>query len=1120
MLALLQKARCQQSWGNARCRKKNVFIGVCKHGFTSLKSKRKKFFSHTLNLPKTSFPMRANAYKREPRFVERTTTNLYRWQQAERRTNSPDNTFVLHDGPPYANGSLHLGHLLNKVLKDITNRYQMAKGKRVDYVPGWDCHGLPIELKVLQEVSHDKQSKMAAGSIRKRANESALNAACSQSLDFQRWGVMADWGNAFKDIETEGEETSIYKTMDKGYELEQIRVFREMLKSGLVYRGLRPVYWSPSSRTALAEAELEYFEHTSESVYAKFPFKKFGENIGEKTAERLRKYKITEDNCYALIWTTTPWSIPSNMALCINSSVQYSFTKCSYNLKGKPVVSYYCMATDRIDSVLEIIKKQHTHAAPGDYELTEFVQLFSVLGQELESTECTHPLNSERSVPVLFGEHVSLDAGTGIVHTAPGHGTDDYNVWVEYKKGGKSPFSSDLICPVDSKGCFTKCAGTLLSQKYSSTVALEGESVLGEGNRLVIKALKMAGCLIYQEPYRHRYPHDWRTKEPVIIRATKQWFADVGELQNRATKALKNVSMFPPMSANRLNSMIHGRKEWCISRQRVWGVPIPVLYHNDDDRILTSEESLNHIEQLISKYGSNCWWDLTVKDLLPYSLKSESSKWRKCSDTLDVWFDSGVSWAAVLQRRGLKMPADVYLEGSDQHRGWFQSSLLTKLAASQKEDEAPFQQLVTHGFVLDENGDKMSKSLGNVISPDIIINGGQMVKHEYNSTNKCISWPAYGVDVLRLWVASTDFSRDVIIGPTSIAQNSDFLRKIRNTIRFILGNLYDYDADFEASAIPDDEILEKLTPLDILFLYKLETFVADVEKAYSSYNFRKVYGLLQNFVNTELSSFYMDVSKDRLYCDPANSRSRRGCQYALHRTLTALVATLGPILPFTCEDIYQHRQIDVMKQDTQSPADKKFSINTEVDAPSVFTRSKWPTTSLFCRNSAVYTRKKLTIDSILEAWQCVSTVRDSAKQLLEVARKEEKIIGSSLEACIEISISDRSVDQTVFNSFLVFQPQLEDIFGASQVIISRTGKRITPSSLSENVVFDLVENAFVSVSINKADGLKCSRCWKISDDLISANVCNGTDVKTPKVCRRCSSIVTQRAPGDENPKTQ
>jgi isoleucyl-tRNA synthetase len=1111
MLALLQKARCQPSRGNTRCRKKNVFTGTCKHAFTSLKSKRKKFFSHTLNLPKTSFPMRANAYKREPHLVEKTTTKLYRWQQAERKANSPENTFVLHDGPPYANGSLHLGHFLNKVLKDITNRYHMLKGKRVDFIPGWDCHGLPIELKVLQQISHNKQSKMAAGSIRKHASASAFNASRSQSLDIQRWGVMADWGNSFKRTQTEEEETSIYKTMDKGYELEQIRVFREMLKSGLVYRGLRPVYWSPSSRTALAEAELEYFEHTSESIYAKFPFKNFGENIGEKTAKALRKYKITEDNCYALIWTTTPWSIPANMALCVNSSFQYSFMKCSYNLNGEPFVSYYCMATNRMDNVLEIIQKQHAHAAPGDYDLTECVELFSVLGQELESAECTHPLNSERNVPFLFGEHVSLDTGTGIVHTAPGHGTDDYNVWIKYKNGDKDSFSSDLICPVDSKGCFTKCAGTLLSKKYSSNVALEGKSVLGEGNMLIINALKMAGCLIFQEPYRHRYPHDWRTKEPVIIRATKQWFADVGKLQNRATKALKHVSMFPPMSANRLNSMIRGRKEWCVSRQRVWGVPIPVLYHNDDDRVLASEESLNHIEHLISKYGSNCWWDLSVKDLLPSSLKAESSKWHKGGDTLDVWFDSGVSWAAVLRRRGLKMPADVYLEGSDQHRGWFQSSLLTKVASSREQDEAPFKQLVTHGFVLDENGDKMSKSLGNVISPDTIINGGQLAKHENNSGNKCISWPAYGVDVLRLWVASTDFSRDVIIGPTSIGQNSDFLRKIRNTIRFILGNLYDYDADFEASAIPDDEVLKKLSPLDILFLFKLETFVVDVEKAYNSYNFRKVYGLLQNFVNTELSSFYMDVSKDRLYCDPTDSRSRRGCQYVLHRTLTALLATLGPIIPFTCEDIHRHRQKDLGNQEIQLTVDKKISTSTEVDdAPSVFTLSKWPTTTLFCRNSAVYTCKKLSVDRILEAWQYVSTVRDSAKQLLEVARKEEKIIGSSLEACIEISISDRTVDQTIFNSFLVFQPQLEDIFGASQVIISRTGENITPSPLSEDIVFDTIENTFVCVSIYKAGGLKCPRCWKISDDLISIDAGNGIDVKISKVCNRCSSVVGQR----------
>ena len=1050
---------------------------------------------HTLNLPKTLFPMRANAAKREPHLIPRTTTELYRWQQSSR--SSKGNSFVLHDGPPYANGDLHIGHLLNKTLKDIINRYQLLKGKRIDYIPGWDCHGLPIELKALQG---SLRTDLSPTDIRKRARACASEAIARQSADFERWGVLADW-----DFSADDYDGAFYKTMSKEYEAAQLEVFREMILKNIVYRGRKPVYWSPSSRTALAEAELEYADRVSESVFISFPLKCTGTSLLEKVWTDDPK-RSSSSSLSALVWTTTPWTIPANMALCVHPEFEYSIVRRRDDGDGNS--SHFLVATKLLRSVHEALRDVHDENGQGGFFITETDgHLFNVVGTltgaDLVGAEFGHPLNERRTSPILLGTHVTTEAGTGIVHTAPGHGIDDYVVWSAYQK--EQGLNDDILCPVDDDGCFTPAVDGLVSSAFAPPEGrFCGKNVLEEGNLMIIDALGTSERLVMREKYLHRYPHDWRTKKPVITRSTEQWFANVEMLHDDAASALREVRMVPPVSTNRLQSMVRGRKEWCISRQRVWGVPIPVFYHKmEEGRVLATSESLKHIEALVREHGTDCWWTMEVKELLPPSWQDRSEEWIKCTDTLDVWFDSGASWASVLRRTGMKMPADLYLEGSDQHRGWFQSSLLTKLAAT-NDARAPYTQLVTHGFVLDENERKMSKSLGNIIQPEVVINGGRTKSNPANGgKKKTVVWPAYGVDTLRLWVASTDYTHDVVIGPTSIEKVSDILRKVRNTARFVLGNL-------NGAIVSKADAMEGLTPLDHLMLHRLDEFVQESEHAYEAYNYRKVYDLIQQLITRDLSSFYMEVSKDRLYCDAKYSPSRQACQFVLTQALNALTTVCSPIIPLTCEDIHQHRLVDQSRssRDTVNGA-RTGNPEGVYDVSSFFKTAAWPTTFLDIEMEYV--------ELICREWDLVHTVRLRSNRMLEMARRKNKLIGVNMEArlVVEELVEDEAQHPTdLLDAFDRFSSQLEDIFGVSQVefALRPSGEPVEQKAAGAHS-FRFTERlkvgeTVVDVTIAPALGEKCRRCWKYSEQVapVSCTTVDGTE-EAVSVCPRCAEVV-------------
>eukprot|EP00300_Choanocystis_sp_HF-7_P015042 c18915_g1_i2.p1 GENE.c18915_g1_i2~~c18915_g1_i2.p1 ORF type:complete len:812 (+),score=142.05 c18915_g1_i2:193-2628(+) len=750
--------------------------------------------------------------------------SLYLWQ----RSFNQRGDFVLHDGPPYANGDLHIGHLLNKTLKDMVNRYKLMLGYRVHYVPGWDCHGLPIEMKALEKIKGEDRSQLSPVEIRRIASQFASAAIEAQKKDFKRWGIMADWNTC-------------YHTMDPAYEAEELGVFLELFEKGLIHRALKPVFWSPSSQTALAEAELEYpDDHHSTAAYIAFPVVSFGD---ASNASALRNIQ----NLHALIWTTTPWTIVANLAVCINSKLEYSVV--SSNHKALIV------ATDRLAELRSTLQQPLPVIA-------------SCLGSDLIGVVCRHPIENRNS-PILDGDHVTIESGTGLVHTAPGHGLEDFLVCRDH--------GIDAFCPVDGAGVFTQEAGSFA-----------GLRVLGEGNDAVLTALDKCGVLVLKEKYQHRYPYDWRTKKPIILRATKQWFIRLNSIQQTAADSIASVEMHPEGGKTRLQSTVVGRSEWCISRQRYWGLPLPVFYHKQTGEPLLTRETVEHIQSMVRKHGSNCWWEMSTHELLPPSLVDKADEYDKGGDTLDVWFDSGVSWRSVLGPLGIKK-ADLYLEGSDQHRGWFQSSLLTSVALNGR---PPYGTVLTHGFVLDQSGRKMSKSLGNVVSPQTIVDG---------RSEKGKGEPAgYGVDVLRLWVAQSDPTRDVVIGPDIIQTSSAALRKIRNTARFLLGNLHDFNHDVDR--VPYADMLET----DQYFLFRLHEVTEEITASYDTYYFHRAFQKIQNLVNVDMSSLYFDISKDRLYAEHPLSVRRRSCQTALHHALEVLVKSIAPAVPHTSEDIHQH----------------------------------------------------------------------------------------------------------------------------------------------------------------------------------------------------------------------
>ncbi|XP_010877417.2 isoleucine--tRNA ligase, mitochondrial [Esox lucius] len=781
-------------------------------------------------LPRTEFPSNLSGQKlleremeiqRECGFAE-----LYAWQ----RDRKSKKEYCLHDGPPYANGDPHVGHALNKILKDIRNRFEMLRGRHIHYVPGWDCHGLPIELKALGELGTSGLSPLQ---VRQKARVFAEGAIARQRAAFQRWGVMADWDNC-------------YYTFDGSYEAAQLKVFQDMHSKGLIYQDYKPVFWSPSTRTALAEAELEYNpQHTSKAIYATFALSTVPPEMAD-IAGKLGSISV-------LVWTTQPWTIPANQAVCFMPNAQYSVVK---RADGSQLL---LVATDRVASLATLLG-------------TELESVGTFTGAQLEGGVCCHPTIPGKDVPLLPANHVNMGKGTGLVHTAPAHGMEDFTV--------ASDFNLPVECLVDEDGQFTELAGP----------ELQGQRVMAEGNDTVISMLKAAGALVKEEACVHSYPYDWRSKQPVLIRPSKQWFINIAGLKDKAKEALAKVRVIPESARGSLLAHLDRRPYWCISRQRSWGVPIPVFYHKETGEPLINRHTVSHVAQLFSEKGSDCWWELPLGSLLPPEVLQKSkagdlTEYERGEDVLDIWFDSGTSWAAVLEEANRR--ADVYVEGKDQIGGWFQSSLLTSVAVQKK---APYKALVIHDFVVSEKGDKMSKSLGNIVDPDTVINGGE---------DPSLS-PPYGADVLRWWVAKSNVFSEVQIGPAALTSARDNISKLRATLKFMLGNLRGFDP--RTQAVDPKE----MHYIDQYLLHLLRNYSMKMTDAYNDFDAGRATRLLQGFITRDLSSFYFSIIKDRLYCDPENSLARRSCQTVLAEVLDGVTRSIAPILPHLAEEVYIH----------------------------------------------------------------------------------------------------------------------------------------------------------------------------------------------------------------------
>ncbi|MEH1946857.1 MAG: isoleucine--tRNA ligase [Nostoc sp.] len=946
-------------------------------------------YKDTVNLPKTNFDMRANAIKREPEIQKFWEENKIYDRLSE---NNPGELFILHDGPPYANGSLHIGHALNKILKDIINRYQLLKGRKVRYVPGWDCHGLPIELKVLQNMKSAERQNLTSLQLRQKAEEFALTTVNDQRQNFQRYGIWGDWNHP-------------YLTLKPAYEAAQIGVFGQMFLKGYIYRGLKPVHWSPSSKTALAEAELEYPEgHVSRSIYAAFAVTSLAETVKPLLAEY-------QSDLGVAIWTTTPWTIPGNLAVAVNADLNYAVVEVSPSeAKAQSNFKYLIVAADLVERLSSTLEVELTVKA-------------TFKGDDLEHTTYRHPLFDRESPIVVGGDYITTESGTGLVHTAPGHGQEDYIVGQRY--------GLPILAPVDDNGNFTEEAGQFA-----------GLNVLGDGNQAVIDALAAAGSLLKEEPYPHKYPYDWRTKKPTIFRATEQWFASVEGFREEALKAIATVKWIPAQGENRITPMVAERSDWCISRQRAWGVPIPVFYDEATGEPLLNEEIINHVQGIIAEKGSDAWWELSVEELLPESYRNNGKSYRRGTDTMDVWFDSGSSWAAVVQQRPeLRYPADIYLEGSDQHRGWFQSSLLTSVAVN---DIAPYKTVLTHGFALDEQGRKMSKSEGNVVDPNTIIEGGKNQKVE----------PPYGADVLRLWVSSVDYSGDVRIGKNIIKQMNDVRGKIRNTARFLLGSLDDFDPEKDAVSF------EELPELDRYMLHRITEVFEEVTQAFESFQFFRFFQTVQNFCVVDLSNFYLDVAKDRLYISAKDAFRRRSCQTVLKIALENLARAIAPVLSHTAEDIWQYLPY-------------KTPYKSVFEAGWVQVEEKW-------RNP-----------DLAEFWETLRQLRTDVNKVLEQARIE-KLIGSSLEAKALIHIPHKQLGDAIkaFN-----QVKGNGIDELRYLLLTSQVELLDSAEGLEGLEYTAQTEDW-TIAVVKADGQKCDRCWNYSTHV-------GESAEHPLICERC-----------------
>ncbi len=960
-------------------------------------------YKDTLNLLQTPFAMRANAKQREPE-IQAFWAEQGLYERLSRHNPGP--SFTLHDGPPYANGALHVGHALNKILKDIINKTALLQGKRARFVPGWDCHGLPIELKVLQGLKGAERAELTPLELRQKAHAYARDQVEGQKLGFQRWGIWADWD-------------APYLTLQKGYEAAQIGVFGAMVLAGHIYRGLKPVHWSPSSRTALAEAELEYPDgHTSPSVFVAFPV----EAVPTALAGRLKAVGLEVEDSGQMnatgrpitlsvaIWTTTPWTLPANLAVSVNGRLDYSI--CAVD-GGDSLSNHLVLATELVEGLQQTLG-------------LGLKPLLTLKGEELEGIVYRHPLLERRGQVVLGGDTITTETGTGLVHTAPGHGVDDFNTGKKY--------GLPVLCPVDEAGTLTEEAGPFA-----------GTNVLKDANPTIIAALEAAGALLKQEPYEHRYPYDWRTKKPTIFRATEQWFASVEGFRAAALEAIAQVEWLPASGRNRIEAMVGERGDWCISRQRTWGVPIPVFYHRETHEVLLNAHTLRHIQALIAEHGSDVWWQRDEAHLLPPDLAGEADQWRKGSDTMDVWFDSGSSWAGVLQQRGLDYPADLYLEGSDQHRGWFQSSLLTSVAVH---GHAPYKRVLTHGFTLDEKGRKMSKSLGNVVDPAVLVEGGKNEKQD----------PAYGADVLRLWVSSVDYSADVPLGPGIVKQLADVYRKVRNTARYLLGNLHDFDPRSHAVAYAE------LPLLDQWMLQRTAALIDAVTGDFERFEFYRFFQALQNFCVVDLSNVYLDIAKDRLYVSGASEFRRRSCQTVLALVVERLAGLIAPVLCHMAEDIWQNLPYPVAET-------------------SVFERG-WPTAAEAWRRPEL----EPPMAAILE-------LRALVNRQLEVCRAEGQL-GASLEAQVQLELTEGSsalVDALTWLGGSA-HPEVDNL--ADWLLVSY----LCIDGAGQVQVLQEAEVAGVRVRIARAAGQKCERCWHYETDI-------GSHSSHPSLCGRCVAVL-------------
>lgn len=911
-------------------------------------------YKETLNLPQTTLEMRANATRKEPetqKFWE--GIKVYEKNLAQR---DKSNSFVLHDGPPYLSSEkIHVGTALNKILKDILIKYKSMSGFYSPYVPGYDGHGLPIENAVVKNIKGGREA-LTPAELRAKCRDFAHKNLKGQESEFKRLGVWGDWEHP-------------YLTINPEFEAEQVRVFGEMYKKGYIEKGLKPVYWCASCETALAEAEVEYADHTSTSIYVRFKFDDEGVNKIKQLVN------IPNDNVYAVIWTTTPWTIPSNMAISMHPRFEYTF----FGVNGTDDV--YVVAQELLGHFLEGVS----------WKEKDINVIGTVKGADLELLNTKHPLY-ERKSPIILGEHVTLDAGTGSVHTAPGHGLEDYEVGNRY--------NIEVFSPLDSKGCWTEIVGDK---------DLEGVPYY-KGNKIVIEKLQNCGALLAAADINHSYPHCWRCKNPVIYRATPQWFVKVDKFRAETLDAIKGVKWIPASGEARISNMVEGRSDWCISRQRAWGVPIPVFYCEDCGEVIVSDETIENVAKIFEKESSDAWVKRTAEELLPEGFvcpKCGKKHIRKEKDIMDVWFDSGVTWRAVVEKRSDELghtPVDMYLEGSDQHRGWFQSSLLTSMAVQGK---APYKSVLTHGFVFGEDGRKMSKSLGNYIRPDDIIKN-------------------YGADILRLWAASVDYRNDTKIGDNIIKQLAEIFKKTRNTARFLLGNIFDFNPQ------KDYVKYEELKPIDKFALHKLNKVVEEVTVAFDNYEFYKYFQCLQNFAAVDLSSFYLDIVKDRLYTAGKKSLSRRACQTVLYETLQVLVRILTPVMPHQAEDIWQN-----------TPEIQRGGLESILLA-------NWPVVN-----------KEWNNPQLEEDFAKILKTREVVTRAIEPLRADKKI-GSSLEVGVYVKSGDADV-------LKANAKELADIFITSQAYVS--------DSAPEGVLNEYTENG-ITVWIVNAEGEKCERCWK------------------------------------------